>query len=192
MIKIFNVLGNERPGILVKIEDCILEAIIALSEGQLRENAINDLYSKIMVLEHDLCKDESALTWFNFPTSSRIPSTPPLSGLPVTPSSGLSNLFNSFHLLTVNEGFPNLHTDMIQGKWSILKSGDQPQFSHCRSTFISAGVKSLLSHCARRVTLSFSGRQTFSSSICQPSRHFNPFFGRYFESERWRAGWCGA
>ena len=147
------------------IENCILEAIIALSEGQSRENAMHDLYSKILLLENDLCKDESALTWFNFPSSFCIPSTPSSSGLPVTSSSGLSISFYSFHFLTVNEGFSNLYEDMFEGQ-CILKTGDQPQFFRCRRTFISAGVTPQLSHCSRRVTLSFARRQIFFSSIC--------------------------
>jgi len=88
MDKIFNALGNERPEILVRLEDCVLEGIIAISEGKPREEAMHMLHSRISTLMKDLAKDDSALSWFNlfndaFPVH---PTTTP-SDFPSTPSS---------------------------------------------------------------------------------------------------------
>jgi hypothetical protein len=88
--KIFLALGNERPQILVQLEDCVLEAIVAISEGKPRENAMKMLYSELMRLEKALVDDEDALGWFNLlkddiVTTSTLP--------PSTPSAGSSILF---------------------------------------------------------------------------------------------------
>ena len=59
------VLGNDCPQILVKLEDCVLQAIISISEGKSCEYAMDTLYSELFSMEKDLAKDNEALTWFN-------------------------------------------------------------------------------------------------------------------------------
>ena len=44
-------LGNNRPQILLRLEDCVLNAVISITEGKTRENIIDDLYSQISSLE---------------------------------------------------------------------------------------------------------------------------------------------
>ena len=72
--QIFSALGNDRPEILVKIEDCILETIISLSEGKSRETSMHDLYQRLLPLEKDLRTNDDAMQWFKM--SASIPSTP--------------------------------------------------------------------------------------------------------------------
>jgi hypothetical protein len=87
--KIFLALGNERPQILVQLEDCILETIMAISEGTSRENSMQKLYSELLCLEKTLTGDKDALTWFDLlKEDSDIPSNLP----PSTSSAGSSNL----------------------------------------------------------------------------------------------------
>lgn len=61
-IKIFLALGNERPQILVQLEDCVIEAIVAISEGNSRESTMQKLYSQLSCLEKTLTDDKDALT----------------------------------------------------------------------------------------------------------------------------------
>jgi hypothetical protein len=57
------------------MEDSVLEAIIAISEGSPREYVMQNLYNKINTLSCDL--SEEALTWFEFPsTTPANPSSP--------------------------------------------------------------------------------------------------------------------
>ena len=58
------VLGNDCPQILVKLEDCVLQAIISISEGKSREYAMDTLYYELFSMEKDLAKNNEALTWF--------------------------------------------------------------------------------------------------------------------------------
>ena len=61
-------------------------AIIAISEGKLRFDAMSTLYAQIQCLEKDLANDDTALNWFNLlspvspngfkNTASEVPSTP--------------------------------------------------------------------------------------------------------------------
>ena len=100
IIKVFIALGNDRPQILVKLEDSVLEAIIAISEGKSSENALDALYSQVVLLEKDLKSDNDAMNWFNLVTtcSSALP-TPPASVFPSKPS-----------------GYQNLNQDKFQGQ----------------------------------------------------------------------------
>ena len=69
---------------------------MAISEGNSRENAMQDLYSQLMCLENALADDEYALTWFNFSTDNSAnlpPSSPSINELPPAPSAGSSNRF---------------------------------------------------------------------------------------------------
>ena len=75
--KMFEALGNERPQILIQLEDCVLNSIIAISEGKPREEAMHTLYSQLLSLKKDLDNDENALTWFYLPPPTpEYPSTP--------------------------------------------------------------------------------------------------------------------
>jgi len=78
IIKIFNALGNDRPQILIDLEDCVLKGIIAISEGTSREEAMQALYLQISSLSKDLSKDDKALSWFNLSSDAQAaPTTPP-------------------------------------------------------------------------------------------------------------------
>jgi hypothetical protein len=91
IIKVFVALGNDRPPILVKLEDSVLEAIIAISEGKSSENVLDTLYSQVILLEEDLKNDSNAMNWFNLltPSFSAVPTppTPSFSALPTPPAS---------------------------------------------------------------------------------------------------------
>ena len=77
IMKTFFALGNDHPQILIKLEDCVLQAIILISEGKLREYAMDTLYSELYSMEKDLAKDNEALTWFNLAMAPfAIPSMP--------------------------------------------------------------------------------------------------------------------
>ena len=90
IIKVFVALGNNCPQILVELEDRILEAIIAISEGKSSETAVDILYSELLLLEKDLSNDDNTMNWFNlFTTYFSMPSTPPPSVFPSTPSTYL-------------------------------------------------------------------------------------------------------
>jgi hypothetical protein len=66
-------LGNDRPQILVQLEDYVLRAIVDISEGKATEDAIDTLYLQVLSLQEDLGNDDVASNWFH-------PSTPmPLS-----------------------------------------------------------------------------------------------------------------
>jgi hypothetical protein len=77
MKKIFVALGNDRPQILITLEDHVLQAIIGISEGMSIQDAMDKLYSQIKSLQDDLADDVVALSWFNLTSPpSDIPSTP--------------------------------------------------------------------------------------------------------------------
>jgi hypothetical protein len=89
--KIFHALGNNRPQILVQLEDHVLQAVVDILDGKSCDNAVDNLYSQILSLEDDLANDHEALEWFNLSKSaSSIPFTPPPSEFPSIPSEGLS------------------------------------------------------------------------------------------------------
>lgn len=84
--QIFDALGNDRPQILIELEDHVIRAIIGISEGKSREDAMGFLYSQIQSLQKDLANDDNALNWFNLTkATSSIPPTPPPSKIPFTP-----------------------------------------------------------------------------------------------------------
>jgi hypothetical protein len=90
MMKIFIALGNDRPQILVQLEDRVLHAILAISEGKSPEDVISNLYAEIFSLEKDLGNDHDALNWFDWSTPAfSIPPTPPASKFPSTPLAGV-------------------------------------------------------------------------------------------------------
>jgi hypothetical protein len=109
--KIFNALGNDRPQILIQLEDCVLEGIIAISEGMPREEAMCTVYTQLSSLKMDLGKDINALSWFNLSLDAlAVPSTPPSEFLstPMAPSVSVGDL--RFNL-----------KEMIQGQWCFFK-----------------------------------------------------------------------
>ena len=85
IIKIFAALGNDRPKILIELEDYVLQAIIGISEGISVEDAMDNLYAQILSRQEDLANDDVALTWFNLSRDSlAIPSTTQPLDLPST------------------------------------------------------------------------------------------------------------
>ena len=80
IIKVFVALGNDRPAILVKVEDTVLEAVIAISEGKSSDSVLDTLYSQVKLLMEDLKNDNNAMNWFNL-------LTPSFSALPTPPAS---------------------------------------------------------------------------------------------------------
>ena len=107
-MKIFVALGNDRPPILVRLEDCVLKAIISISEGS-RENAMDTLYSEISPMEKDLANDKDAMTWFNLSmTDSAAPAMPTPYEIPSTPLPGESDFFFLSPCLTSMEHSQNL------------------------------------------------------------------------------------
>ena len=89
LTKVFLALGNNRPQILVQLEDCVLDAIVAISEGNSREETMQKLYSKLFSLEKTLTDDEDAQTWFDILMKD---STVPSNLMNSPPSSGSSYL----------------------------------------------------------------------------------------------------
>jgi len=78
---------------LVQLEDCVLEGIIAISEGMPREEAMHTLYSKISSLKNDLASDDNAMSWFNLSSDAfDVPPTPAPSEIPSTPFLGSGDL----------------------------------------------------------------------------------------------------
>jgi len=72
-------LGNDRPKILVKVEDCVLQAIFDLCEGKAITPVIDALHLCVEMLQKDLGNDEEALNWFDFSRPAfSAPLTPPL------------------------------------------------------------------------------------------------------------------
>lgn len=97
--KVFNALGNERPQILIQLEDRVLEGIIAISEGKPREEAMAVLYSQISALKMDLAKDDDALSWFDLSSDPfAIVSSPTLPEFPSTPLARYVPADLRFHL----------------------------------------------------------------------------------------------
>ena len=86
MSQLFITLGNDRPPILIRLEDEVLQAVIAISQGKSRQDVMQTLHSQLESLEKDLAADDRALNWFNLPTApASISSTPPPSEVQFTP-----------------------------------------------------------------------------------------------------------
>jgi hypothetical protein len=65
---------------MVKLEDCVLNGILAISAGKSSDDVIDMIYSQIQSLKKDLRTDDVALKWFSVPmTAISFPSTPSLS-----------------------------------------------------------------------------------------------------------------
>ena len=90
ILKTFVVLGNDRPQVLIQLEDCVLHAIISISKGKPRDSVMDGLHSQLSSLQNDLLNDSEALSWFNLVTACPAsPSTPPPSEFPSNPLTGL-------------------------------------------------------------------------------------------------------
>jgi len=90
LFKMFQALGNNRPQILVKLEDCVLQMVIAISEGKPHEVALDFLCSQLSFFEKDLANDKDAMTWFDLSTAATSStSAPPLFKFPSPLLSGL-------------------------------------------------------------------------------------------------------
>jgi hypothetical protein len=70
-------LGNSRPTTLVKLENCVLQAVLDICSGNATKPTIDTLYISVERLLKDLRNDDQALNWFNI-------SSPALSA-PLTP-----------------------------------------------------------------------------------------------------------
>jgi hypothetical protein len=90
MKKIFVALGNNRPRILVELEDCVLHAIIAISKGTSTHIVIDELHTQIQSRQKDLTEDDEALKWFQLAGKDiDTPLTSPTSEIPTTPLQGV-------------------------------------------------------------------------------------------------------
>ena len=95
------------------LEDSVLSAIIAISEGMDPEQVIDALYIELLSMEKDLLEDNEALNWFklevpsvghSLPSTSEtlpsvIPSPPLTSEFPSTPMTGVSPYFKFIMIL---------------------------------------------------------------------------------------------
>jgi hypothetical protein len=77
-------LGNNRPEILVKLEDSVIRAILDISQGISTEAVLDTLYHQIELLQKDLAIDHEALDWFNLSRPAfSAPLTPPVGPIPL-------------------------------------------------------------------------------------------------------------
>ena len=95
-------MGNNRPTILVKLEDCVLEAVLDILGGKLTETVIDALYLRVELLQKHLGNDDEALNWFAL--SRPAPSAPLTPAHRPTQLAGQSIHLNSFVYLA--NGFP--------------------------------------------------------------------------------------
>jgi hypothetical protein len=118
--QIFLSLGNDRPQILIQLEDFVIRAIIALSEGKSMEKAMDDLHSQLSSLVVDLRKDAVALAWFNLEKPPlENPSNPPPYEFPSTHTAADS--FNFFNPLpNAPRGGTNFIKETFQGQFCFL------------------------------------------------------------------------
>ena len=88
--KIFLALGNNCLSILIKLEDCVLEAIFDISEGKSTESVVDALHCQVEALHKDLVNNENALKWFHlFSPALSAPLTPPVTAPCPTALAGL-------------------------------------------------------------------------------------------------------
>ena len=81
------------------LEDSVLSAIIAISEGMDPEQVIDALYIELLSMEKDLLEDNEALNWFKLEVPSVGPSPPLTSEFPSTPMTGVSPYFKFIMIL---------------------------------------------------------------------------------------------
>lgn len=80
--QIFITLGNNRPKILVQLENCVLQAVLDIAQGKSTEDVIGALCSQVESLQEDLGNDNEASNWFNLSSPAfSAPLTPPASDL---------------------------------------------------------------------------------------------------------------
>jgi hypothetical protein len=94
-LKIFLALGNDRPKILVKLEDFVLQAIFDILEGKSSEQVIDGVHFQMGLLQKDLENDDEALNWFNLSRPAiSAPLTPPQSDFRPIPLAGQCIQYN--------------------------------------------------------------------------------------------------
>jgi hypothetical protein len=121
--KVFIALGNDRPQILVDMEDKVLQAIISICEGKSRDDVIKTLSSELRPLETKLIENEDALTWFDFSNAAASSSsTPPPCEARSDPLPGALPLDKLIHYrkliyITVT---PKIVMENFPGLWQLL------------------------------------------------------------------------
>ena len=124
IMKTFFALGNDCPQTLVKLEDCVLQAIILISEGKLCEYAMDTLYSQLFSMERDLAKDNEALNLVQFGDG-------PLCYSFHSPTIQISfqifvwcvHLFKLISLSYICGSVHNIFNDKFEGQWCIFETG---------------------------------------------------------------------
>jgi hypothetical protein len=158
-IKVFDALGNERPKILIQLEDCILKGIISISEGTPREEAMHTIYSQISSLKMDLVQDKHAMSWFNLTSDAlAVPSTPPASEFPSSPSAYNIPADLCFHL-----------KERFQGQWCLLKTVKPSK--RCSAT---GGLASPPETRVNSPMFANGSTSTFQKGKLSPIRYCNP------------------
>jgi hypothetical protein len=91
IIKLFIALGNNRPPILVQLEDYVLQGIVGVMEGRSHEDVLDTIFSQIESIEDHLTGNEDALNWFSLYSMDPVSASPrpPPSGIPSTPVAGM-------------------------------------------------------------------------------------------------------
>jgi hypothetical protein len=158
-IKVFDALGNERPKILIQLEDYVLKGIISISEGTPREDAMHTIYSQISSLKMDLVQDKHAMSWFNLTTDAlAVPSTPPTSEFPSSPSAYNIPADLCFHL-----------KERLQGQWCLLKTVKPSK--RCSAT---GGLPSPPETRVNSPMFANGSTSTFQKGKLSPIRYCNP------------------
>lgn len=143
--KIFLALGNDRPKILVKLEDCVLQAIFDISEGKSSEPVIDGVHFQMESLQKDLENDDEALNWFNLSRPAfSAPLTPPQSDFRPIPLAG----------------------QCIQSNYNSLSN----DFLCNRRARLSPTIKLQLSCLPQHITLHIKLGCFFAFTICQAQR----------------------
>jgi hypothetical protein len=124
--QMFLSLGNDHPEILIQLEDCIIHAIVALSEGKAMEKAMDELHSQLSTLLNDLRNDDVALAWFNLEKPAlESHSNPPRYEFPSSHSDADSFKFSNPLPDAPGKG-PNFIKETFQGLFSFLNMIFEP------------------------------------------------------------------
>ena len=75
-MKVFAVLGNNWPQVLIQLEDCVLHGILTISAGKSSEEVIGTIYSQLQSLEKELTSNSVALNWFDIHMTGGLASPP--------------------------------------------------------------------------------------------------------------------
>lgn len=137
--KVFIALGNDRPEILIRLEDQVLKAVIAVSEGKSREDVMRSLHSDIQSLEKELAEDDVALNWFNLrATASSVPSKTATREIPVSPLASLAhhrrNRFEGKQMISEIRGLVSIYSYISGGLASPPISNNNSPFMPIQSS----------------------------------------------------------